>query len=277
MTRLPISVLLPTYNSAAIVRDTLESVKWTDEILVVDSYSTDETLDICKEYGARIIQHEYVNSAKQKNWAAPQCRHEWILQIDTDEVLEPGLKEEIEDAVAHAAADDHAFRIPRKNHVLGRWMRYAGIYPDYQTRLFRRDCGRWMDREVHAHVLVPGRVGTLRHHFLHYGMPNISKQLRNLDRYTRYEADEMRKQGMRFHWYRLMIHPWQVFFYRYLWLHGFRDGWRGFIVCSYLGIYDFLSQAKLWELEEIGIERSGLTAERIPRAKAQRRKALPRC
>ncbi len=259
MTRPAISVLLPTYNSAATVRHTLESIKWANEILVVDSYSTDETLDICQEYGARIIQHECVHSAKKKNWAAPQCRHDWVLQIDTYEVLEPGLKEEIEHAVTYASPGQHAFRIPRKNHVLGRWLCYSGIYPDYQTRLLRRDYCRWMDREVHAHVLVPGRVGTLRHHFLLYGMPNISKQLRNLDRYTRYEADEMRKQGTRFHWYRLIIHPWEVFFYRYLWRHGFRDGWRGFIVCSYLAIYDFLSQAKLWELEEIGIDPSGMT------------------
>ena len=118
--------------------------------------------------------------------------------------------------------------------------------------------------EVHAHVVVSGKVGTLQHHIMHYGMPHISKQLRNLDRYTRYEADEMYKQGTHFHWYRLIIHPWEVFFYRYLWLRGFNDGWRGFIVCSYLAIYDFLSQAKLWEIEEIGIERSSVTRTIAP-------------
>src|SRR5258708_36958369 len=100
-----LSVLLPTYNNAAIVRATLESVKWADEILVVDSFSTDATLDICREYGARIIQHEYINSAKQKNWAAPQCTHEWVLQIDTDEVLEPGLQEEVAGASAGPKPD----------------------------------------------------------------------------------------------------------------------------------------------------------------------------
>src|SRR5262249_32694269 len=96
MTRPPISVLLPTYNCANRVGATLESIKWADEILVVDSYSTDDTLDLCRKYNARIIQHEYVNSAKQKNWALPQCRHEWVLQIDSDEVLSPELRAEIE-------------------------------------------------------------------------------------------------------------------------------------------------------------------------------------
>src|SRR5258708_30024373 len=105
----PISVLLPTYNCAGIVRDTLESLKWADEILVVDSYSTDRTLEICRDFGVRIIQHEYVNSAKQKNWAVPQCKHEWVLQIDTDEVVSPELKDEIGQALVATPLD----RAPR--------------------------------------------------------------------------------------------------------------------------------------------------------------------
>src|ERR1044071_3511793 len=107
--RQPVSILLPTFNSAASVRETLESVKWADEILVADSFSTDNTLDICREYGARIIQHEYINSAKQKNWAAPQCTNEWVLQIDTDETLEAGAREEIEAALDAVGEDVHAF------------------------------------------------------------------------------------------------------------------------------------------------------------------------
>src|SRR5579885_3327496 len=100
-----ISALLPTFNSAKTVRRTLESIKWVDEILVVDSYSSDETLDICREYGARIIQHEYINSSKQKNWALPQCQNECVLEIDSDEVLSEGLIEEIKQAVATASDD----------------------------------------------------------------------------------------------------------------------------------------------------------------------------
>lgn len=256
MSQPSISVLLPTFNCATYVRPTLESIRWADELLVVDSFSTDATLELCREYGARIIQHEYINSALQKNWAVGQCQHEWVLQIDTDEILEPGLEAELRAAIAVASANLHAFRMPRKNHVLGPWMRYGGIYPDYQTRLFRRDEGRWIEREVHAHVVVPGQIGTLQGHILHYGMPNLSKQLQNLDRYTRYEADELRKQGRRFHWYQLLLRPWLAFLYRYLWLQGFREGWRGFIVCAYLSIYSFLSYAKLWELEELQLERS---------------------
>jgi glycosyltransferase involved in cell wall biosynthesis len=251
-----ISILLPTFNSAASVRDTLESVKWADEILVVDSFSTDNTLDICREYGARVIQHEYINSAKQKNWAAPQCTHEWVFQIDTDETLEAGAREEIQASLSAIGDEVHAFKLPRRNHVLGHWMRRAGIYPDYQTRLFRKDRGRWIEREVHAHIVVSGEVRTLKHHIMHYGMPTISKQLRNLDRYTRYEADELRKQGIGFRWTAVIVRPWLIFLHRYVWLKGFLDGWRGLILCSYVAFYVFLSHAKLWELEELGLEQS---------------------
>ncbi|MBZ5596312.1 MAG: glycosyltransferase family 2 protein [Acidobacteriia bacterium] len=258
---LPVSVLLPTHNCEATIRDTLESVKWADEILVVDSFSTDGTLDICRGYAARVIQHEYINSARQKNWAVPQCCNEWVLQMDSDEVLGPGAREEIEQAIAQASPNTHAFRLPRRNHFLGHWMRHGGLYPDYQIRLFRRDKGRWQDREVHAHLMASGQLGTLTHGILHSDAPCIAVRIRHVDRYTRYEADELRKRGRGFRWDDLVIRPWGAFFYRYFWLQGFRDGWRGFIYCAYMGIYVFLTRAKLWELEELNVERSPKVAE----------------
>jgi glycosyltransferase involved in cell wall biosynthesis len=256
MNRPPISVLLPTFNCEKTVRATLESVKWADEILVADSYSTDATLDVCREYGARVIQHEYINSATQKNWALPQCRHEWVFQIDSDEVMTPELRGEVEKAVAAAPAQTHAFRMPRRNHMLGRWVRFGGTYPDYQVRLVRRDLARWREREVHAHITVAGDVGTLGSDLLHYDIPVIAKTLRNLDRYTRYEADELKKNGRSFRWHHLLLRPFGAFLYRYLWLQGFRDGWRGLIICGYWGAYVFFTRAKLWEMEELQLEKS---------------------
>ncbi len=245
----PLSVLLPTFNNETIIRDCLESVKWADEIFVVDSFSTDRTLDICREYRARIVQHEYIQSAKQKNWAIPQCAHEWVFQIDTDEVLEPGARKEIERAIAAAPADQNVFRLPRKNHILGVWIKAAGIYPDYQTRLFRRDDARFEDKEVHAHIRAPGRVGTLRHHLLHYGMTSISKQLSNLDRYSRYQADELCKRGKRFHWYQLVFRPIAIFGYYYFWKLGWTAGYRGWLIAAINASFDFWAHAKLWELQ----------------------------
>jgi glycosyltransferase involved in cell wall biosynthesis len=247
-----ISILLPTFNNAEIIRATLESIRWADEILVVDSFSTDDTLDICREYGARIIQHEYIQSSKQKNWAIPQCAHGWVLQIDTDEVLEVGAKEEILMRIAAAPADVHAFALPRKNHVLGKWISIANLYPDLQTRVFRRDVGRFEDKEVHAHVSVPGKIEVLNHDVLHYGMTSISKQLRNIDRYSRYQADELRKRGKQFRWSQLVFRPLAVFAYYYFWKLGFTSGYRGFLVASVNATYDFWAHAKLRELELSG-------------------------
>ncbi|MHB9034044.1 MAG: glycosyltransferase family 2 protein [Anaerolineae bacterium] len=250
-----ISVLLPTFNEEKNIAACFESVKWADEILVVDSFSTDRTLEIAQRYGARIIQHEYINSACQKNWAIPQCAYEWVLQIDADEVLEEGAAAEIRSVILDAPLEINAFRMPRRNHFLGKWIRHAGMYPDYQTRLIRRDIGRWVEREVHAHIHA-SKTGILQHHILHAGAPYLSKQLHNLNRYTRYEADEMIKNRIKFHGRKLIFHPWLIFLYRYVWQQGWRDGWRGFIICAYLAIYSFLSYAKLWEIEELGLEYS---------------------
>jgi len=251
-----ISALLPTFNCEKTIRGTLQSIQWADEIVVVDSYSSDNTLNICREFGARIIQHEYINSAKQKNWAAKQCLHSWVLQIDSDEILEEGLETEIRQAVVNAAEQVHCYQIPRKNFFAGVWLRYGGNYPDYQRRLFRRDEGHWMDREVHAHIEVSGQIQSLRGHIIHNDWPYLAKPLNNLNRYTRYEADELYKLHKHFHWIDLVIRPWVVFWYIYIVKRAYRDSWRGYIFSVYMAMYVFLTRAKLWELDELELEKS---------------------
>src|SRR5262249_9786081 len=125
---------------------------------------------------------------------------------------------------------------------------HGGFYPDYQTRVVRRGHGRWQDREVHAHITVPGRVGTLRHALIHFDIPAVSKPLRNLDRYTRYEAQVLSRVGRTFRWHDLTLRPIGVLLYRYVWLQGFRDGWRGLIMAVYWATYVFFVRAKLWEV-----------------------------
>jgi glycosyltransferase involved in cell wall biosynthesis len=254
--RAKLTALLPTFNNAEIIRATLESIRWVDEILVVDSHSTDNTLDICREYGARIIQHEYIQSAKQKNWAIPQCANEWVLQIDTDEVLEPGLREEIEGALENPPDEVDGFRIPFKHHVLGRCVRVCGLYPEYHLRMFRRDVGRFEDKEVHAHVRVPGQVNTMQNHVLHYGMTSLSKQLSNLDRYSRYQANELRKRGKKFSWLQVTLRPVAIFVYYYFYKLGFTAGYRGLLLSALNATSDFWAHAKLWELEELELRKS---------------------
>ena len=250
------SILLPTYNCEKTIEQTLVSIKWADEILVVDSFSNDSTLDIVKEYGVNVIQHEYINSARQKNWALQYCTHDWIFQIDSDEILEPGADKIIRRAITNASETLHCYKMPRKNHVLGKWVKYGGLYPDWEYRLFRKKYGKWWNREVHSRIVVPGTIGILNTHLLHYGMPNISKQLSNLDRYTRYEADELKKRHIKFSFVKWILGPVYIFMKRYFLLRGFRDGWRGFFLAVYAGFYLFISHAKLLEIQLLKLKRS---------------------
>ena len=244
-----LTVLIPTYNNETIIRACLESIKWADEILVCDSYSTDRTLEIARSYGARIVQHEYINSAMQKNWAIPQCRHNWVLLIDTDEQLEDGLKQEIITFLFDLPSDINACRMRRKNMILGRWLTVSGLWPDYVTRLFRKDIARYGDKEVHADIIAHGRVKTFKHAFIHHGTPSLSKQIGYLDRYTRYQADEFVKQGRRFSWKRFLLRPPAAFLYYFFWKKGFTAGFRGFFLAAHFAIYSFYTHAKLWEME----------------------------
>ena len=252
----PISFLLPTYNCESILSRTLDSISWADEIIVVDSFSDDSTPSIASEYGAKIFQHEYINSAKQKNWALQFCSSEWVFQIDSDEELEDNSEMLIKEAVRNANENIDCFKMPRKNYVIGKWVKYGGLYPDWEYRLFRKGKGMWLEKEVHSRIVVPGKTKELSIQIIHNGMPNISKQLGNLNRYTRYEADELKKKNIKFSFMRWILSPPIIFIKKYIIQQGFRDGWRGLFLAVYSAMYVFLSHAKLKELETLKLERS---------------------
>ena len=251
-----ISVLLPTFNCQATVKSTLDSIKWSDEIVVIDSFSNDDTIKIASEYGAIVFQHEYINSAKQKNWSLQHCSHDWVFQIDSDEILEGKAEKIIRDAINNAGKNKHCFKMPRKNYVLGKWVKYGGLYPDWEYRLFRKEHGKWWDREVHSRIIVSGEIGMLDTPLIHHGMPNISKQLSNLDRYSRYEADELNKTNIKFSFVKWILGPTYIFLKRYFLLQGFRDGWRGLFLAVYASFYIFLSHTKLLEIQLLRLKRS---------------------
>lgn len=244
-----LSVIIPCYNNQDIIRDCLESVKWADEILVVDSFSTDNTLEIVKEYTNRILQHEYINSASQKNWAIPQAKYDWILIVDTDERIPKELKEEIVE-IFRDPKDFVGFKIPRANYSFGKRLRYGGYWPDYQLRLFKKDKGRYEDREVHAHVIVDGKVGFLKNPIIHYHDRSISQVVEKyFIRYANWEAKERLKRE-RFKITKLFFLPPAVFIYRYIYKRGILDGIRGFITAALWSIYIFLTYLYMWQWKE---------------------------
>ena len=254
-----ISILLPTYNCENTIEHTLKSIEWADEILVIDSFSNDNTLTIVKKFGAKVFQHEYINSAKQKNWALKFVSNDWVLQIDSDETLEKGLREEIYSNLSDVSSRVHCFQIPRKNYVLGRWKPVCNLYPDYQTRLFKKDFARFADKEVHAKIICDGDILTLNHHIIHKGMPHISKQLSNLDRYARYEADELLKNNYRLKITDILFKPFGVFILKYFFQGGYKFGMRGLILSLYNYTYVLFKYLKYWEIKELGLKRSPKT------------------
>ena len=247
---------MPTFNCEKSIRKTLESVKWADEIIIIDSFSSDNTLSIAKEYTKHIYQKEYLNSAHQKNNAIKYCNSDWIFQIDSDELLHPTAEKIIRAAIDITTNDIDCFKMPRKNHVLGKWVKHGGLYPDWEYRLFRKDKGLWLEKQVHSRIVVPGRIEELDLQIIHCGMPNISKQLENLNRYTRYEADELKNRKIKFSIMRWIFSPPFIFFKKYFIQQGFRDGWRGFLLAMYTAFYVFLSHAKLKEIEILNLEHS---------------------
>jgi glycosyltransferase involved in cell wall biosynthesis len=245
-----ISVLIPCFNNAAQLPALLDDVHWADQILIVDSFSTDTTLELCRDYGVEVIQHEYINSAKQKNWAIPQCKYEWILVVDTDERLPSELQREIRDLLAAGIPSEvDAFRVARKTMFLDKWIRQMNLWPDYQTRLFRKSVGRYEDKEVHADIVVPGQVIAFKYPLLHNATPSLSKQIGLLDRYSRYQADEFEKRRIPFRWYNLLLRPIAAFLYLYILKRGFENGFRGLFIAFYSATFVFFTHAKLWEKE----------------------------
>lgn len=245
-----LTVIIPTYNVEIYLDELLACIEnWADEIIVCDSFSTDKTLEIAKNHKVKILQHEYINSAKQKNWAIPQASNEWVMIIDSDERPENFLKEEISDFLKDVPDDVELAYIPRKNLFWGKFLGKASAYPDYQSRLFRRDKGRYQDKEVHAQVEVLGRKVYLKHALIHDDFTDISSWWLRNNRYYRYELAECIKKGITWGFKIQILKPVYVFCLFYFIRGGFLHGFRGLFVAMQWFIYYFMVGAKLYEHE----------------------------
>lgn len=242
-----LSVTVITKNEAADIGAALASVKWADEIVVVDSESTDDTAAIARTFTDRVIVRAWPGYVEQKNFAAAQAAHDWVLSLDADERVTPALADEIRTTLGNPA--DAAYRMPRVTWHLGRWIRTTDWYPDHQLRLYDRRRARWTGRYVHEAVSVDGAIGQLRGELQHFAYRNISDHLETIDRYTTFAARQMRENGRRAGLLRLAGHPPLAFLRNYVARGGFRQGIPGFIISSMNAYYVFLKFAKLRELE----------------------------
>jgi glycosyltransferase involved in cell wall biosynthesis len=250
----PLTVYTLTLNEARQLRAVLESVKWADEILVIDSFSTDGTVEIAKEFHARVIQEKFCGFGRLRNLALDAAKHDWILSIDADERCTPELAEEIRRELAAPGCD--AYHVPRKSHFLDHWMRHSGWYPDYrQPQLFNRQRFRYNDDLVHESFTLEGRLGYLREHALQYPCDTLEIANAKLQRYSTLMAQRDAQAGKRASLAKLVLHPPAAFCRVFLLKQGFLDGRYGFLVATFTAFYTFLKYAKLWEQGRTGAVR----------------------
>jgi glycosyltransferase involved in cell wall biosynthesis len=245
-----LSVTIITLNEAAHIEACLASVAWADEVLVVDSGSTDGTPERARAVGARVLVRDWPGYAAQKNLAAAEAAHDWILSIDADERVSPALAAEIQTLLTSTPAAA-GFRMPRVTWHLGRWIRTTDWYPDYQLRLYDRRRARWKATRVHESVETDTRPARLREDLEHFAYRDIAHHHATMDRYTTLASMEMFDAGRRAGVLDLTIHPAAAFVRNYLLRRGIVDGVPGLIISVMNAYYVFLKFAKLWAQRQI--------------------------
>ncbi len=221
----------------------IESLRCADEIVVVDSGSSDRTVELAEKLGARVVESPWPGYAKQKNFAAERAAHDWILSLDADESLSEALEGEIWQLKKNGPGFD-AYKMPRMAQYLGRWIRHSGWYPDLKVRLYDRRKARWEGEFVHESVRVNGRVGELHSNLLHFTCESLSEHLRTMDRYTTLAAAQLLATGEKVTWGRLLLEPPWTFFNTYVLKLGFLDGMEGLTIANMAALYNYLKYAK---------------------------------
>lgn len=243
MTGLTVTVI--TKNEGNAIRTCLKSVDWADEIIIVDSGSTDNTLEICREFTDRITSTDWPGHGEQRNRAARQASNEWILALDADEHVTPESRDEIR-AVLADPGDRVAFRMPRLSSFCGRYMHHSGWWPDYITRLYRRDRAQFNAELIHDHLIPNGPVGKLTHPLLHESYDDLEDVLQKLDNYSTDGAKVLKQRGRTAGLSTAILHGLWSFFYTYIGRAGFLDGKEGFMLAVSNGEVTYYKYLKLF-------------------------------
>ncbi|MBT5716140.1 MAG: glycosyltransferase family 2 protein [Opitutae bacterium] len=273
--KIPISLVIPCKNEESNLARCLKSVKWVGEVFVVDSQSTDRTVEIAEEFGAQIVQFDYKGGwPKKKNWALESLpfTYEWVLILDADECLPPEAEEEIRGIVTNAKDKHSGYWINRRYFFMGKALKHA-YFPNWNLRLFKHKLGRYEkitdlstdsgDHEIHEHVVVQGSTGRLKSIMDHHAFPTIESFVEKHNRYSNWEAiveneqkekadliqhNEVKlKRKLRMFFRKLPFRPTLRFLYVYIWQKGFLDGWAGYVFARLHGQYEFLTKAKTRE------------------------------
>ncbi len=245
MAKRRLTAIVPVFNEMANLREVLASVRFADEVLVVDAFSTDGSAELAASLADRVIQREYRYSASQKNWAIPQASHDWILLVDADERVTGELRNEILAILNQDTIAEQAFWIRRQNWFLGKRVRFSGWRNDKVIRLFHREL-RYADKRVHSELEVKAAVGRLRQPLTHNTANNMPAYLEKWRRYARWKAEEAYAKGVNPGFVQFFLEPPFRFWRQYLFQGGILDGWTGFVICALEGSGVLLRYFYLW-------------------------------
>lgn len=247
-----ISVCIMAYNEEPNIRRALESVKWADEIIVVDSFSTDRTREISRECGATVLEHAFEGHIAQRNYARECATGEWVFYIDADEEATEELGADIRKAVAEDDGSYDGFDMPRKAFYLGRWITHCGWYPNRKVRMYRRSKARHGGTDPHDTMVFnePGsKVGHLKNDLLHYTYKDFAHQLRTVNKFSDIQARRLFEKGRRFHLWQLFVFPKWKFLEVYFLKLGILDRLPGFVIAAASAFNVFSRYIKLWEIQ----------------------------
>ncbi|MDA0206857.1 MAG: glycosyltransferase family 2 protein [Acidobacteria bacterium] len=243
-----ISATIITLNEEESLPRALASISFCDEVVVVDSGSSDRTCEIAQQSGARVLERDWTGYADQKNFAAQAAAHDWILALDADEEVAPDLRASIE-TLQTAGPEYAGYRFARLARYLGRWIHHSGWYPDAKIRLYDRRRGRWFGDYVHESVKVEGSVGTLAGDLLHYTCDSLDDHRQRVDRYTDLAARELIENRRRVGLGQLLVSPPWAFLRSYVMQQGFRDGPEGLLIARMAASYTYSKYAKARALQ----------------------------
>ena len=238
-----ITATIITLNEERNIGRAIESLRCCDEILIVDSGSVDRTVELAEKLGAQVVEAGWLGYAAQKNRAAAQAAHDWILSLDADEALSEALEAEIWNVKKNGPRYD-AYTMPRLAQYLGRWILHGGWYPDRKIRLYNRHKAKWVGDFVHESVQVDGKIGHLDTNLLHFTCASLAEHVKTVDRYTTLAAQELASRKIRIGWLRLIVEPPWTFIRTYFLRLGFLDGLEGMMIAYMAAFYTFLKYAK---------------------------------
>lgn len=248
--KLPLSLVVITRDEEDHIGRCLASVPFADEIIVLDSFSSDKTVEKAKAHGAKVYQEKFQGFGPQKDRAVSLASHDWVLCLDADEALSEEAQKSVLDLFKNGEPKNCAYQFSRLSFHMRRWIRHGGWYPDWQLRLFNRKQAHWDAALIHEKVVVNGHVARIREPIQHWVFDNLSDQIQTNNKYSTLGAETLKKNGRHFHLVLLLAKPISKFFETYLWKRGFLDGLPGFVIAVGAAYSVFLKYAKLWEMEK---------------------------